>query len=170
MAISKKLIKYLENQGFRYELVDHKTTFTAWDMSQTKKLKPQQIVKCLVVKADNDYLLALLSANRNLDKAKLLKIVNTNRKKEGLKAVKKIELANESWMKMNVPGKVGATPPFGKMVKLAIYFDSLLSKNRDLFVGSGDYTASIKIKTSDYLKHEQPIKGSFSCARKKRIN
>lgn len=166
MAISKKIVKYLEDSKYKYEVIEHKTTFTAWDVSQTKKVKPQEVAKALVMKTDGDYVLALISANRNLDKQKLLKLINAKRKKDKLKIFKKIDFAKEAWMKKNLLGKVGAVPPFGKLLKLDVFLDNLLTKNKKIYVGSGEYISSIQINTSQYLKIEQPIRGLFSLKKK----
>lgn len=191
MAISKKIIKYLDDNKYKYEIVEHKTTYTAWDTAQTEKIKPQEVAKALVMKADSDYVLALLPANRNLDKQKLLKVISAGRKKLKLKNLpphqnstkntlkktsaakikkssfgvgvyKKIDFAKEAWMKKNLPGKVGATPPFAKILKMDIFIDSLLAKNKKIYLGSGEYTNSIRVNTGQYLKTESPIKGVFS--------
>ncbi len=177
MAISKKIIKYLENNKYKYEIVEHKTTYTAWDTAQTEKIKPQEVAKALVMKADGDYVLALVPANRNLDKQKLLKVINSARKKtihpvEYRGAVsrqggifhraRKIDFAKEAWMKKSLPGKVGATPPFAKILKIDIFIDSLLAKNKKIYLGSGEYTNSVRVSTGQYLKIEDPVKGSFS--------
>lgn len=166
MAISKKIANYLESKKYKYQVIEHKTTFTAWDTAQTEKVKPGQVVKALVMKADNDHLLALIPSNKNLDKQKLLKIINAGRKKNKEKAYKKIDFAKEVWMKKNLPGKVGATPPFSELLKLDIYMDNLLAKNKKIYVGSGEYTESLLINVSQYLKTEKPTKGSFSKAKK----
>jgi Ala-tRNA(Pro) deacylase len=162
MTLSKKITSYLDSEKYKYQVIEHKTTFTAWDTAQTEKVKPQEVTKALVIKADNDYLLALVPSNKNLDKQKLLKVVNAQRKKNKEKAYKKIDLAKEAWMKKNLPGKVGATPPFAGLLKLNIYMDNLLTKNKKMYVGSGEYTVSILLNTSQYLKIEKPVKGSFS--------
>jgi Ala-tRNA(Pro) deacylase len=166
MAISKKITNYLDEKKYKYRVIEHKTTFTAWDTAQTEKVKPQEVAKALVMTADNDYLLAMLPSNRNLDKQKLLKIVNAVRKKIKEKTYKKIGFAKEIWMKKNLPGKVGATPPFGELIKANVYMDNLLAKNKKIYVGSGEYTESILISISQYLKIEKPTKGSFSKAKK----
>lgn len=162
MAINKKIIKYLEDKKYKFALISHKTTFTAWDTAQTEKIEPKLVAKALVMKADKDYLLALVPGNKNLDKQKLLKVVNIQRKKQELKNIKKIDFAKEAWMKENILGKVGATPPFQDLIKLEIFADSLLLKNKKIYVGSGGYTESILINVSEYVKKEEIIKGSFS--------
>jgi Ala-tRNA(Pro) deacylase len=162
MAISQKITKYLDGNKYKYEVIEHKKTFTAWDTSQTEKIKPQEVVKALVMKVDNDYILALIQANRNLDKQKLLKTINAGRKKLALKNYKKIDFAKEVWMKKNLPGKVGAVSPFSKLLKIEIFIDSLLVKNKKIYLGSGEYVFSIRVSASQYLKIEQPTKSSFS--------
>jgi prolyl-tRNA editing enzyme YbaK/EbsC (Cys-tRNA(Pro) deacylase) len=131
-------------------------------VSQTEKVKPQEVVKALVMKLDKDYILGLISANRNLDKKKLLKVVNADRKKQGEKISKKIDFAKEAWMKKNIPGKVGAVAPFGKLLGLKLYVDSLLLKNKKLYLGSGEYIFSIRLNTGQYFKKEDLVKGGFS--------
>lgn len=166
MAISKKITGYLEKNKYKYEIIEHKTTYTAWDTAQTEKIRPQEVAKALVIKLDSDYVLALVPSNRNLDKQKLLKIVNAQRKKVKAKAYKKIDFAKEVWMKKNLLGKVGAVPPFRELLKLDIYADSLLWKSKNIYLGSGEHTASIRVNTKQYLTKESPIRGSFSKSKK----
>jgi prolyl-tRNA editing enzyme YbaK/EbsC (Cys-tRNA(Pro) deacylase) len=162
MAISKKIASYLDAKKYKYQVIEHKKTFTAWDTAQTEKVKPQEVVKALVMKADKNYFLALITSNKNLDKQKLLKVVNAGRKKNKEKAYKKIDFAKEVWMKKNLPGKVGATPPFSEIIKIDVFMDNLLAKNKKIYVGSGEYTESILVNTSQYLKIEKSMKGNFS--------
>jgi len=167
MAISKKLLSYLEKNKYKYELIGHKTTYTAFDTARTtqkqeKKVKPEEIAKALVVKIDRDYVLALVSANKRLDKKKLLKIVNAGRKKNKEKPYKSLDLAKEAWMKKNIPGRVGATPPFQELLKINVYIDAVLAKQKNIYVGSGEYEYSIKLSGNQYMKLEKPFRGVFS--------
>ncbi|PIU79541.1 MAG: hypothetical protein COZ28_02715 [Candidatus Moranbacteria bacterium CG_4_10_14_3_um_filter_44_15] len=167
MPISKKILDYLKKKKYKFEIIEHKTTYTAYDTARTtqkqeKKMKPEEIVKALVVKADRDYLLALVPANKRLDKKKLQKTINADRKKKKLAPAKSLDLAKEVWMKKNISGKVGATPAFREFLKLDIFIDNALAKQKNLYVGSGEYEYSIKIAAKQYLKNEEPVKGSFS--------
>lgn len=166
MGIPKKITNYLDKNEYKYEIVEHKTTYTAWDVSQTKKINPREIVKTLVVKLDRDYVLAMIPADKNLDKKKLLKIINTFRKKSGEKCVKKIDFAKEAWMKKNIPGKLGAVPPFKGLLKMDVYIDNLVLKNKKLYLGSGDYESSIYMTVAEFIKREEIEKGSFNAVKK----
>lgn len=162
MALSKKITGFLDKQKYKYQVVEHRTTFTAWDTAQTEHVKPQDVSKALVLKLDKEYAVALLPANKNLDKQKFLKLYNTFQKKNEGKAVKKVEFAKEVWMKKTLPGKVGAVAPFAELLKLPIFADKLLLKSKKIYVGSGEYEYSFLVSSKDYFKKENPVVGGFS--------
>ncbi len=164
--ISSQLAAYLAKNKYHYDIIEHRKTYTAWDTAQTEKVKPQTVAKALVIRTDDSYFVALVPAHRKIDKKKLLEVVNKARKKQGLKLNKKVELAEESWMKKNIPGKLGAIAPFRAVLKCDIFMDRLLAKNRKAYFGSGEYTLSLLIPLKQYLKIEKPIIGSFSAAKK----
>jgi len=162
MALSKKITGFLEKQKYKYQVIEHRTTYTAWDTAQTEKVKPQEVAKALVLKLDKEYAVALVPGNKNLDKVKFLKVYNTIQKKNNAKSAKKVEFAKEVWMKKSLPGKVGATPPFSELLKLPIFADKGLMKNKKVYFNSGEYEYSFLISTSEYLKKEKPVLGIFS--------
>lgn len=166
MSIPKKITSYLDKNKYKYEIIEHRTTYTAWDTAQTEKIKPQEVAKTLVIKLDEDYVLALVPANKNLDKPKLLKTANAGRKKAKSPSYKKIDFAKEAWMTKNIPGKVGATPPFRGLLNLDVYADNVLLKSKKIYLGSGGYTFSIRVNTNQYVKLENPVKGNFSKSKK----
>jgi len=166
MAIAKKILTYLDEKKYKFETIEHRTTYTAWDTSQTEKVKPQEVAKSLVISVDKDRVIAVIPANRNLDKKKLLKIINAGRKKAGEKNYKKIDFAKEAWMKKNIIGKVGAVPAFEGVLKLPVFIDNLILKNKKIYIGSGEYESSFRVSMSQYLKIEEPTKGSFSKSKK----
>ncbi|MFA4998536.1 MAG: hypothetical protein WC514_00720, partial [Candidatus Paceibacterota bacterium] len=68
MPISKKLINFLDKSKVKYEVLEHKTVYTAFDKAKTLRVKENIIGKTLVVKIDKNYALVLVPANKNLDK------------------------------------------------------------------------------------------------------
>lgn len=168
MAIIKDLERLLQDSKVKYEIVKHKTVFTAIDSAITQHMDPKEVVKTLVVQIGaKKHILALIAANKNLDKKKLLKEVNKWLKKEGEKATEAVEFAKEAWMKKNLKGKVGATIPIGSINKMTAFIDNGLLKNKFLLINTGDYERSIKIATKKFLQLEEMIKGAFSEAKKK---
>lgn len=170
MAILKSLQNLLEKNKVKHEVIDHKTVYTALDSAETQHIKPQEVVKTLVMKINaKKYVLALIPANKNLDKNKFLNEVNRWLKKEGEKTVKSVEFAKEVWMKKNMKGKIGATIPFGSLSKMQAFIDKSLLKNKNLIINTGDYEKSIKLATKKFLELEEMVKGIFSEVKKKKV-
>lgn len=169
--IPKKILNYLEKEKVKYEVVDHKKVYTALDAANTQKIKPQEVAKTLVMKVDSDYMLALVPANKNIDKKKFKVTVNKYLKKlqkdfPEIKLAKKVDFAKEAWMKKNLAGKIGSIPPFGKLLKINLFMDGSLFTKKHIYLQSGEYTQSIKLTPKNFIKLEDPFKGSFSQAKK----
>ena len=168
MAIPKKIINFLEKKKIRYQILEHKTVYTAFDKSQTLRMKPNIIGKTLVLKANKDLVIVLIPANKNLDKQKVKKIINKKFKKEGKKPVKTIDFASERLMKNKLKGvKIGAIPPFGNLFGFTSLINRSLLGQSKIIINSGDYNQSLEIK-GVFLKKLMPdlVAGSFIRARK----
>ncbi len=164
MGAKESFIKFLEKNKIKYELISHKTVYTAYDKAATLKVKPEIVGKTLVLTTnEKNFLLALIGANRNLDKAKLKKILNNWRKKRKEKAIKTIDFASETTIKEKFkPAKVGAVPPFGFFWKLPTFVDRSLISKPKIIVNIGEYDCSIKISPKIFKKLPDFIIGSFS--------
>jgi len=169
MAISKKIINFLEKKKVKFEIIKHKTVYTSFDKAQTLKIAQRVIGKTLVIKFNREKGVVLIPANKNLDKVKLKKLINQKFKKIGKKAIKKIDFVTERWMKKNLKGvKVGAIPPLGNLWKMMTFIDKSLLKEKEIIISGGDYKFSLRIKSRDLLKKLLPdaILGNFSKKKK----
>lgn len=166
MPILKFILNYLDSKKIKYEIIEHRTVYTAQDKAATLRVGPGGVVKTVVIKLDKEYVVALIPANKNLDKMKLKTIVNKQRKKGGMKAVKSIDFAKEAWMKKNIPGKIGATSPFAS--SLPVYVDAPLLKQLKLIVNAGEYEQSFQLTRANFEKAiGEYVRGGFSKAKKK---
>ena len=169
MVIAKKIIKFLDKSGAKYEIINHRTVFTAFDKSRTLKEKANIVGKTLVLKINpKEMVIALIPGDKNLDKAKIKKIINLQRKKEAKKIVKKIEFASERLMKNRLKGmKMGAVAPFGSLFKISTFVNKSLLNKKKIILNSGRLDLSIMIKGSDFEKIVRDlIKGSFVKSKK----
>lgn len=165
MPILKSIINYLDSRKIKYEIINHRTVYTAQDKAATLRVDPKSVVKTVVVKLDKNYAIALIPANKNLDKMKLKEVVNKQRKKEGIKSIKLVDFAKEAWMKKNIPGKIGAASPLGG--KFPIYIDATLLRQSKLIVNAGEYEQSINLTRQNFEKAlNNFVKGNFSKAKK----
>jgi len=166
MKIPQKIIKFLGQNKIKYEIINHRTVFTAYDKAATLKVKPNMIGKTLVLKTDKDLVIALIPGNKNLDKNKAKKEINIWRRKQGLKPTKNVDFISEAVMKNKFKGiKIGAVPPFGNLYKLPTVVDRGLLKEKNIFLNSGIYESSFKISPAVFKKMGNSIEGSFSKAK-----
>ncbi len=153
MKIPSKIIKFLDQNKIKYEIINHRTVYTAYDKAATLRVRPNLIGKTLVLRADKDLVVALIPGNKNLDKNKLKKEINNWRKKQGLKPAKNVAFISEKIMKNKFKGiKIGALPPFGKIYKLPTFIDRGLLKQKNIFVNSGIYELSFKLSPKVFAK------------------
>lgn len=161
--MNKILEKKLSENKIKYELIQHKKVFTAHDKAATLKVKPKVVGKTLVLRINGGFAIALLSASKNLNKGKLKTVINQQRKKDGLKPIKKIDFVTEAWMKKNLKGaKIGAVPPFGILWKFPTFVDKSLLKEKAIFVNVGNYNQSLKLSPKIFQKIANCILGNFS--------
>jgi Ala-tRNA(Pro) deacylase len=151
MAIPKKLLTHLDKNKIKYEILKHKTVFTAYDLAQTMKQKIQGIAKTLLVKADKKYYLVVIPAHYKLDFAKVKKL---------LKA-KKVDIAKEKEMKTKYNVKPGAMTAFGTIHKAEVLADKTLLKAKEMIFSAGSFTESLRMKVKDYMKVENPQTGDL---------
>ncbi|MFC1789778.1 aminoacyl-tRNA deacylase [Patescibacteria group bacterium] len=168
MAIPQKIIKHLNIKKIKYEILEHKTAYTAYDKAATLKIKPGMVVKTLILKTDKDLILVLIQGNKNLDIGKTKKVVNDWKKKQGLKTVKKIDFISETVIKNKFKGvKIGVIPPFGDLWKLPVFTDRGLVNLQRAIISAGVHESSVRLNGND-LKKINPgtILGNFSKAKK----
>ncbi|MBP6943218.1 MAG: YbaK/EbsC family protein [Candidatus Buchananbacteria bacterium] len=144
MPISKKLTKYLEAQGAKFDVVSHRTVFTAYDAAATLKRELHEIAKTLLIAADKQLVLAVVPANKKLDLEKI---------KKALKATK-VVIASEKQLVAALKIKPGTLSAFGSLHKLQVLADDSLTKAKKIVLSSGSTTDSIIMPTVAYLKLE----------------
>lgn len=167
--LSKAIQKLLDLNKIKYEVLEHKTVYTAFDKAATLHAKPQEVGKTVIVSFDNkNYALGLIPANKNLDKKKVLAAFNKLQAKTKEKNYKKIDFATEKWLKANIKGaSLGATPPFGTLYKLPFFIDNSLLRPAKIIVNGGAYETSIKLSPASLIKLDpSTLKGSLSMAKK----
>ena len=153
MPIPKKIQKFLDYAEIKYEPIEHRVVYTAFDKAQTLKVHQKIVGKTLAIKFNNGYAIVLIPANKNLDKGKLKKTINDWLKKQNIKTAKNIDFVKEVWMKKNLKEvKVGAIPPFGILWKLPTFIDLSLINQQKIIINSGSCNWSIIINPAYFKK------------------
>lgn len=158
MPTLKSIIKHLEKNKIKFEIVPHKKVFTAYDLSQTLGEKLQKIAKTLLLKIEfpklqnkkPGYYILMVPASYQADFRKI---------KKALKSTK-VELASERIIK-----KLGILPgaivPFASLHKIELLLDKSLLNLKELLVSAGTHTESIRMRVKDLHKLEKLQVGSF---------
>ncbi len=156
----KKVEGFLAKVGAKYELVGHRTVYTAFDKAATLKIKPGTVAKVLTLKIGKELVLAAMGSDKNLNIEKLQKLAKTE----------KIAFAKEKAIVETFKGiDPGAIPPFAGLWNVKVFCDKKLLEAPKIILPSGSYEASLKI-TSGGLKKISPeiIIGNFSSSRPKK--
>ncbi len=147
----KSLEKHLKTNKIKFEVVEHRKVFTAFDAAATQDLKTTEVAKAVLLKGKKSLYLAVLPAGSNCDFKALSKL-----------AEDKLSMAKESDITKNLKTKIGLIAPFGSLYKLPVFLDKKLLKNKKINLPAGSYTESVIMSIKDYQKLEQPTLGNFS--------
>ena len=149
--ISKPLEKLLKINKIKYEILEHRKVYTAFDSAETQDVKLTEVAKAVLLKGKKGLYLAVLPAGNNCDFKALSKL-----------AADKLSMAKEKDIETKLKTKVGLIAPFGSLFKLPVFIDKKLLKNKKINLPAGSYTESIIMTVKDYLKLENPAQGSFA--------
>ena len=186
--IAKKLLNHLDQGKVKYEIIEHRTIYTAYDAAATMHLPLKLIAKNLLVRADKNYVGAIVPADKNVDLAKLKRVINdwlernavdqrknperfklTEKKYNKfnlIKKIKKVELPKETAMKKGFKVKPGGLHAFGSLYKIPTFIDKSLLAVTEIVLASGGFSESIKMKPKDFVSLEESIVGNFSRSKK----
>lgn len=146
--ISTKLQEYLDNADISYTRHVHPTAYTSQEIAAAIHVPGKEMVKSVVVKADEDALaIAVLSANdtANLD------VLRTEIGCETLR------LATENEFSDAFPTcTVGAMPPLGNIFDLPTYCETTLSRNHEIEFNAGTHEETIRMAFEDFKRLVNP--------------
>lgn len=144
--------KMLDENKIEYKEMHHEAAYTSEESAKARKTELRQGAKALIFRADNKYIMAVISADRKIDSKKL----------KDLSGAKYLEFAKSEDVKKLTGLEIGSIPPFGNLFGLQVYLDVSLSENETIAFNAGSHTDSILMRYSDYAKIINPSKGSFS--------
>jgi Ala-tRNA(Pro) deacylase len=152
----KKVFKEIENllqkNNIKFESLEHKPVFTSEQAAKVRKTKLRQGAKALLFKTDKGYMMAVVSAAKEIDTEKLKKLLVS----------KKIRLATPEEVEEITGLEIGAVPPFANLFDLELYVDKSLTKIQVIAFNAGTHENSIKMKFQDYKRLLNPKIGEFS--------
>ncbi|MEX2304579.1 MAG: YbaK/EbsC family protein [Waddliaceae bacterium] len=147
MAISSKLKKFLDEKGVDYEAQEHPLAYTAQQVAGEHHVPGKQMVKSVIVKSGDRFIMCVLPSTHLIDFDKLKNVVGNG----------EISLADEEEIAQLFPDyEVGAEPPFGYLYGLEVLADRILQEDDEITFNAGTHTDVVKMKFKDYLRLESP--------------
>ena len=119
---------------------------TALDAANSLNCEVGAIVKSLLIKIENDFLLCLVSGDKRCSLNKLKKISEK----------KNVRMASADEVKSQTGYTIGGVSPVGHINKIQIFIDNSLSRFTDIFAAAGHPNVIFKI---NYEKLIQITKG-----------
>jgi len=155
-SVLESIRELLRAHGVRFREVHHEPTPTSEDSARARGESMSIGGKALLMKADEQFTLFVLPADRKVDSSAIRRELNCRK----LRFASRDELLEQTEL---VPGSV---PPFGKpILPFPLYVDSALAANEKIAFNAGSLTDSIIFAVSDYLPLAVPEKiFSFSTA------
>ena len=141
---AEKCLKEFDENLSVIELED--SAKTALDAANSLNCEVGAIVKSLLIKIENDFLLCLVSGDKRCSLNKLKKISEK----------KNVRMASADEVKSQTGYTIGGVSPVGHINKIQIFIDNSLSRFTDIFAAAGHPNVIFKI---NYEKLIQITKG-----------
>ena len=123
-------------------IVLNTTARTAKDAATSLKCEVGAIVKSLLFKADDAFLICLVPGDKRCSLNKLKKILNK----------KDVRMANADEVKANTGFSIGGVAPIAHLKKLNIFIDQSLGKFESVFAAAGHPNSIFKIKYNQLVQ------------------
>lgn len=142
MTIAPKLSRFLAEQHADYELISHDPTRTAIESARVCHVPARQMAKAVLIDTEQDYLLAVLPANRRVELAEL-------RSEIGLRP----HLAVERELTFIFDDcECGAVPPLGAGYGVTTVVDDSLDAEPDVYFEAGDHASLIHMSGAEFSR------------------
>jgi Ala-tRNA(Pro) deacylase len=142
----EEIIKLLKTNNIDYKETEHEPVYTSEQAAKVRGISLSQGAKSLLLKSENDFILAILPGDRKLDSKKF----------KGLLKIKDFRFALPEEVKNKMGCEIGACYPFGNLIGLLTYVDNSLSKNEVISFNPGVHDRSIEIKWRDFYLVVKP--------------
>jgi len=150
--IVNKIRSKLDSMEIEYKYVEHEEVRTSEEAAKIRGTKLSDGAKALVVHSveyPSKFVMAVIPADKQLSIEKLSKALD-----------EKLEVASPESVEEFTGLKVGAIPPFGRLLGMEVYFDSSMFSKETSAFNVGKRTQSLIMKTADLIKATEPNKVS----------
>ena len=137
MNLFEKIKQLLDENNITYQTYHHPPTLTSEESAKYRKVPMKIGAKAILLKVKDNYVVAVMPADRRLDYKKIKAVLET----------KKVRFAAVEELKAVTGCDKGALPPFGHLFSLQLVVDEKLFEEEHMAFNAGSLTDSIKMKT-----------------------
>lgn len=140
MAVAITVQQYLEDRGVDYDVLTHAHTVSASRTAQKSHVPGDRVAKAVVLKADEDYLVAVLPASRHVDLGQLRGWLG-----------RPVNLATESETSDLFPDcALGAVPPVAGAYGIEAILDDSLTEQSEVYFEGGDHSSLVHVSADQF--------------------
>jgi Ala-tRNA(Pro) deacylase len=140
MGIAVTLAQYLLDQDVGYEVVPHAETALA--SATASGLPTNSVIKAVVLKSADGFMLALLPASRHIRFDELRQVLGTG-----------VDIAGEEQIETLFPDcEPGSVPALGAAYGLGVVMDDSLAQQQDVYFEGGDHAHLVHISGTSFRK------------------
>ena len=152
LTVFDRLSGFLQGQGVEFSVLQHAPVFTSEEAAAVRGTSLASGAKALICKADEQFVLIVLPADRRLASKQV-------RKEAGIKSLRFATREEVEQLTGLAPGSI---PPFGSLFTLPSWCDNRLADQPRINFNAGDHAISMSLSYADFLKAENPRMGSYS--------
>lgn len=153
MPIPSSITEFL--QGRPYEVVTHRTAFTAQEEAAATHVPGREWAKTVVCLADEQPILAVLPAHYQVDLERLRKLAGAAT----------IRLAMEREVSALYPScETGAVPPLGPLFGHRVFVDKVIASDAEIAFHAGTHVDAVRMRYADLAEIDSPTVGEFGLA------
>ncbi len=142
MAIATHVADYLAAHGVTYEVIEHQPTTSAMDAAQEAKIPTDHMLKAVLLRDKQGYVLALLPASHRLDLGRMRDSLH-----------RPVRLATEAEIAaLFTDCELGAIPAIGGAYNLDMVVDDALEGRSDIYFDGGDHRSLVHISGADFWR------------------
>jgi len=150
-GVFDQVSRLMTAKSIGFDVIRHHPVFTSEEAAAARGTPLASGAKALICKADEQFLMIVLPADRKLASKAV-------RKSAGIKSLRFASREEVEQLTGLTPGSI---PPFGSLFGLATWCDERLAEHTRINFNAGDHAISISMTYADYIAAEQPKLGLY---------
>lgn len=155
MAMSARLRELLDDSGVPFHVTAHARAYTAQETAEKAHVHGRDLVKAVMVVADNDHVMLAVPATAKVDLAAARQVLHAT----------SIRLADEPEFVHDFPDcEPGGMPPIGRAYGMRMLADDAIRRERVIAFNAGNHVEVVQMNREDWESLARPEWGRITSA------